>query len=138
MFYGIQYTPKSKQVWSANIQITHHRLSNGTMRKTHKYLFLGIPLKALKRTPKCFFCNHINAKINLTYFQTCARRVWFTINRSHSTACKKTVFKPLNIFCGHCLDFFLSVSDKIWHSPFQKSEKTTYLDNLVFSAVERQ
>ena len=39
-----------------------------------------------------------------------------TINRSHSTPCKKAEFEHLKIFPGHCLDFFLSVSGKICHS----------------------
>ena len=63
-------------------------------------------------------------------------KVWVrcTINRSHSTPCKKAEFEHLQIFPGHCLDFFLPVSGKICHSPIKKSEKTAYLDNLVFSA----
>ena len=62
------------------------------------------------------------------------RWVRCTINRSHSTPCKKAEFEHLQIFPGRCLYFFLSVSGKICHSPIKKSEKTTYLDNLVFSA----
>ena len=52
--------------------------------------------------------------------------VWCTINWSHSTAGIKT-------YSGLCISFLdiAWVSDTICHSPF-KSEKTTYLDNLVF------
>ena len=46
-----------------------------------------------------------------------------TINRSHSTPCKKAEFEHLQIFPGHCLDFFLSVSGKICHSPIKKVKK---------------
>ena len=41
----------------------------------------------------------------------------------------KAEFELLQIFTGHCLDFFLPVSGKICHSPIK-----TFLDNLVFSA----
>ena len=47
---------------------------------------------------------------------------------------QKAEFEHLQIFPGHCLDFFLPVSGKICHSPIKKSEKTTYVDKLVFSA----
>ena len=47
-------------------------------------------------------------------------RVRCTINRSHLTPCKKAEFEHLQIFPGHCLDFFLSVSGKICHSPIKK------------------
>ena len=52
-------------------------------------------------------------------------RVWVrcTINRSHSTPCKKAEFEHLQIFPGHCLDFFLSVSGKICHSPIKKVKR---------------
>ena len=46
-----------------------------------------------------------------------------TINRSHSTPCKKAEFEHLQIFPGHCLDFFLSVSGKICHSPIKKGKR---------------
>ena len=46
-----------------------------------------------------------------------------TINRSHSTPCKKAEFEYLQIFPGHCLDFFLSVSGKICHSPIKKVKR---------------
>ena len=46
-----------------------------------------------------------------------------TINRSHSTPCKKAEFEHLQIFPGHCLDFFLSVSGKICHSPIKKVKR---------------
>ena len=53
------------------------------------------------------------------------RRLWVrcTINRSHSTPCKKAEFEHLQIFPGHCLDFFLSVSGKICHSPIKKVKR---------------
>ena len=51
------------------------------------------------------------------------RRVRCTINRSHSTPCKKAEFEHLQIFPGHCLDFFLSVSGKICHSPIKKVKR---------------
>ena len=50
-------------------------------------------------------------------------RVRCTINRSHSTPCKKAEFEHLQIFPGHCLDFFLSVSGKICHSPIKKVKR---------------
>ena len=56
-----------------------------------------------------------------------------TFNRSHSTPCEKADFEPLQFFKGHCLDIILPVSNKICDSPI-KIEKTTYLENLVFSA----
>ena len=52
-----------------------------------------------------------------------ATRVRCTINRSHSTPCKKAEFEHLQIFPGHCLDFFLSVSGKICHSPIKKVKR---------------
>ena len=48
-----------------------------------------------------------------------------TINRSHSTPCKKAEFEYLQIFPGHCLDSFLPVSGKICHSSIKKGK-----DNL--------
>ena len=71
-------------------------------------------------------------KIQIQQIRTVGR-VRCTINRPHSTPCKKAEFEHLQIFPGHCLDFSLPVSGKICHSPIKKSEKTTYLDNLVFS-----
>ena len=53
----------------------------------------------------------------------CIRRVRCTINRSHSTPCKKAEFGHLQIFPGHCLDFFLSVGGKICHSPIKKVKR---------------
>ena len=50
-------------------------------------------------------------------------RVRCTINRSHSTPCKKADFEHLQIFPGHCLDFFLSVSGKICYSPIKKVKR---------------
>ena len=50
-------------------------------------------------------------------------RVRCTINRSHSTPCKKAEFKHLQSFPGQCLDFFLSVSGKICHSPIKKVKR---------------
>ena len=50
-------------------------------------------------------------------------RVRCTINRSHSTPCKKAEFEHLQIFPGHCLDFVLSVSGKICHSPIKKVKR---------------
>ena len=52
-----------------------------------------------------------------------SRGVWCTINRSHSTPCKKAEFEHLQIFPGHCLDFFLPVSGKICHSPIKKVKR---------------
>ena len=52
-----------------------------------------------------------------------SRWVRCTINRSHSTPCKKAEFEHLQIFPGHCLDFFLSVSGKICHSPIKKVKR---------------
>ena len=50
-------------------------------------------------------------------------RVRCTINRSHSTPCKKAELEHLQIFPGHYLDFFLSVSGKICHSPIKKVKR---------------
>ena len=50
-------------------------------------------------------------------------RCTIIINRSHSTPCKKAEFEHLQIFPGHCLDFFLSVSGKICHSPIKKVKR---------------
>ena len=50
-------------------------------------------------------------------------RVRCTINRSHSTPCKMAEFEHLQIFPGHCLDLFLSVSGKICHSPIKKVKR---------------
>ena len=52
-----------------------------------------------------------------------SKRVRCTINRSHSTPCKKAEFEHLQIFPGHCLDLFLSVSGKICHSPIKKVKR---------------
>ena len=46
-----------------------------------------------------------------------------TINRSHSTPYKTAEFEHLQIFPGHCLDFFLPVSGKICHSPIKKVKR---------------
>ena len=46
-----------------------------------------------------------------------------TINRSHSTPCKKAEFEHLQFFPGHCLDFFLPVSGKICQSPIKKVKR---------------
>ena len=61
-------------------------------------------------------------------------RVRCTINRSHSTLFKKAEFKHLQSFPGQCLDFFSVCEWQDLSFTYQKSEKTTYLDNLVFSA----
>ena len=53
----------------------------------------------------------------------CSTRVRCTINRSHSTPCKMAEFEHLQIFPGHCLDLFLSVSGKICHSPIKKVKR---------------
>ena len=50
-------------------------------------------------------------------------RVRCTIKRSHSTPCKKPEFEHLQIFPGHCFDFFLPVSGKICHSPIKKVKR---------------
>ena len=50
-------------------------------------------------------------------------RVRCTINRSHSTPCTKAEFEHLQFFPGHCLDFSLSVSGKICHSPIKKVKR---------------
>ena len=56
-------------------------------------------------------------KILVVYWVRC------TINRSHSTPCKKAEFEHLQFFPGHCLDFFLSVSGKISHLPIKKVKR---------------
>ena len=57
------------------------------------------------------------------FFHLLSYRVRCTINRSHSTPCKKAEFEHLQTFPGHCLDFFLSVSGKICHSPIKKVKR---------------
>ena len=57
------------------------------------------------------------------FFHLLSYRVRCTINRSHSTPCKMAEFEHLQIFPGHCLDFFLSVSGKICHSPIKKVKR---------------
>ena len=57
------------------------------------------------------------------FFHLLSYRVRCTINRSHSTPCKKAEFEHLHFFPGHCLDFFLSVSGKICHSPIKKVKR---------------
>ena len=93
-------------------------------------------------TIKCGMCDAFSI-----YFLTCLLAsqlirtntvfiLWVrcTINRSHSTPCKKAEFEHLQIFPGHCLDFFSVCEWQDLLFTYQKSEKTTYLDNLVFSA----
>ena len=60
---------------------------------------------------------------SISHHVQCLNRVRCTINRSHSTPCKKAEFEHLQIFPGHCLDFFLSVSGKICHSPIKKVKR---------------
>ena len=55
------------------------------------------------------------------YFGHNFLRVRCTINWSHPTPCKKAEFEYL--LSGQCLDFFLSVSVKIYHSPFKKLKR---------------
>ena len=57
-----------------------------------------------------------------------------TINRSLSTPCKKAEFEHLQFFSRHCLDFISACEWQDLSFTYQKSEKTSYLDNLVFSA----
>ena len=66
-------------------------------------------------------------KIPQTFTSTIMPCLWVlcTIYRSDSTA----------FFSGHCLEYF---SACVWQDlsfAHQKSEKTTYIDNLVFSAL---
>ena len=56
-----------------------------------------------------------------------------TINRSHSTPCKKAEFEHLH-FCRTLLGLFCACERQDLSFTFQTSENTTYLDNLVFSA----
>ena len=58
-----------------------------------------------------------------------------TINRSHSTPCKKAGFEHLQIFSRTLLGLFSVCEWQDLSFTYQKSEKTTYLDNLVFSAL---
>ena len=46
----------------------------------------------------------------------------------------KAEFEHLQIFLGHCLDFLSACERQDLSFINQKGEKTTYLDNLVFSA----
>ena len=73
---------------------------------------------------------YVYAHLNVRYIDYLILSVWqagiwvrCTINRSHSTPCKKAEFEHLQIFPGHCLDFFLSVSGKICHSPIKKVKR---------------
>ena len=79
------------------------------------------------------FIRHLQSQHPVSTFGI--EKVWVrcTINRSHSTPCKKAEFEHLQIFPGHCLDLFLSEWQDLSFT-YQKNEKTTYLDNLVFSA----
>ena len=58
-----------------------------------------------------------------SFFHLLSYRVRCTINRYHSTPCKKAEFERLQFFPGHCLDLFLSVSGKICHSPIKKVKR---------------
>ena len=40
-----------------------------------------------------------------------------------TSLCKKAEFENLQIFSGHCLDFFLPVSGKTRHSPIKKVKR---------------
>ena len=72
---------------------------------------------------------HLNSLKNdcftkiFVFFHLLSYRVRCTINRSHSTPCKMAEFEHLQIFPGHCLDLFLSVSGKICHSPIKKVKR---------------
>ena len=55
---------------------------------------------------RIFICRFIFLLI-LFHIPLCNVRVRCTINRSHSTPCKKAEFEYLQIFPGHCLDLFL-------------------------------
>ena len=72
---------------------------------------------------------HLNSLKNdcftmiFVFFHLLSSRVRSTINRSHSIPCKKAEFEHLQIFPGHCLDFFLPVSGKICHSPIKKVKR---------------
>ena len=68
--------------------------------------------------PQCYDVEKI-----FIFFILDTSRVRCTINRSHSTPCKKAEFEHLQIFPGHCLDYFLSVSGKICHSPIKKVKR---------------
>ena len=70
-----------------------------------------------------FFYNYHERKSRESWRIVADFWVRCTINRSHSTPCKKAEFEHLQIFPGHCLDFFLSVSGKICHSPIKKVKR---------------
>ena len=54
-----------------------------------------------------------------------------TINRSHSTPCKKAEFEHLLFFHDIAWTFFLPVSGKVCHSPFkQKKNQPTLMISL--------
>ena len=81
---------------------------------------------------KCMWILTVDSKMHdnrsmLFFIETgklwCILWVRCTINRSHSTPCKKAEFEHLQIFPGHCLDFFLSVSGKICHLPIKKVKR---------------
>ena len=72
---------------------------------------------------------HLNSLKNdrftviFVFFHLLPSRVRCTINQSHSTPCKKAEFEHLQIFPGHCLDFFLPVIGKICHSSIKKVKR---------------
>ena len=75
----------------------------------------------IKRGETSVFSSKNNSSFR--FFHLLSSRVRCTINWSHSTPCKKAEFEHLQIFPGHCLDFFLPVSGKICHSPIKKVKR---------------
>ena len=71
-------------------------------------------------------CESLNSFLSSIFLLAC---IWYrcTINRSPSTPYKKAIFRPLHIFWGHWLVFFLPVSDKICHSPFEQIKRQSTL-----------
>ena len=79
---------------------------------------------AIRNSPTIACLRLLNVYVSCGVAQT-RRGIWVrcTINRSHSTPCKMAEFEHLQIFPGHCLDLFLSVSGKICHSPIKKVKR---------------
>ena len=72
----------------------------------------------IMKTTKVFYLELVHLNL-ATIYNILSIRVRCTINRSHSTPCKKAELEHLQFFSGHCLDFFLSVSGKTCHSPIK-------------------
>ena len=111
--YSIQ---KYKQfVWLICNHVMQWRFVLRATLPSHQRIYL----ENVKITSKFEICRIIAENVMIGQ----GKWVRCTINRSHSTPCKKAEFEHLQIFPGHCLDFFLPVSGKICHSPIKKGKR---------------